>query len=408
MKSRHIEFFRGKMTKVGNVESQRLLKVLEQLRDTVSVFTVITSQVSDSLEQEAGKKAAGLLGADWTGKLQEHCQLLEIYVAANTNREGNFSRITDDDDKEIKLNFDSVKSSTRDVTRRLKDASDITQELKIIQETKPVQFLQFIRVLSDFHDVVNRRLITTVEEDKARSKLVAQCLESEQAAIGKREALEKQLADLRVLKHQEHQDRTAKIAETKDQLLNESNSFIRRKAEIAEQLEHTIAKMTAENLERTTQLKAEIESANLQFQKQKDAAWFEEDALRRQKNRREVDIEAIIHKYDTEMERVTDAYELNLKDFKAEKDELLKLRTHFAAVDDDMMRVSQESALEDARLAKQAAAKAKLDEMATVLQSFWKGLVQREEYAKVLKAARKKGKKGKKGKKAKKAKGKEN
>ena len=393
------------MAKVGNVESQRLLKVVEQLRDAVSLFTVITPQVADALEQDSGKKAGALLGSDWTSKLQEHCQLLEIYVAANTNREGNFARITDDDDKEVKLNFEAVQSSTRDVARRLTGDTAIIQELKVIQETKPVQFLQFVRLLTDFHEVINRRLITTVEEDKTRSKLVAQYLGAEQLAITKREALEKQLAELRIVKHQEHQDRLAKIAATKEELFNVSTAFIDRKAEISEQMEKAVAKMNAELLDRTNQLKVDIDSSTLQFQKQKDTSWLEEDALRRQKNRREVEIEAIIHKYDADMERLTAVHKSNLAEFKREEEELRKLRSHFAAVDDDVMRISQENALEDARLAKQAAERAKLDEMATILQSFWKGLVQREEFAKVLKAARKKGKKGKKGKKAK---GKEN
>merc|ERR1719158_1763634 len=109
--------------------------------------------------------------------------------------------------------------------------------------------------------------------------------------------------------------------------------------------------------------------------------------------RYEMDVESEIRKYDTAIKEM--AYNLNehQEGFKKEQKQLMELREHFSKVDSEKECISNEEGLTDARRAKLEYEKSRRNEASALVQAFWRGIVQREQYQIMKKNKKKKGKK---------------
>merc|ERR1712182_131502 len=124
------------------------------------------------------------------------------------------------------------------------------------------------------------------------------------------------------------------------------------------------------------------------------ASQEDELGLRRQKVRRETDVENVIKSYDSEvMEKVVD-FNCHVDDYKKEQKSLQELKEHFSKVDAEKERISHEDAISRTRMKKSGMERQNRQRPASTVQAFWRGIMQREEFVKMKKASKKKGKAG--------------
>ena len=129
------------------------------------------------------------------------------------------------------------------------------------------------------------------------------------------------------------------------------------------------------------------------MQKIKENFSTEEETLKKQKARREIDIDTITKKFESDLKRLNSERAEHEEKYHMEFAQVEKLRDHFAKADAEAGRIASENALNDIRNKKLNQKQQILETAANAVQGFWRGILQREEYAKILKASKKKGKK---------------
>merc|ERR1712224_422403 len=108
----------------------------------------------------------------------------------------------------------------------------------------------------------------------------------------------------------------------------------------------------------------------------------------------ETDLMGVIKEYDTTISELTADYETEVVHYQKEQKELEELEEHFAKVDMENVRLEQEQQIMAARKSKLESKRRKEDEMATLVQSYWKAILDREAFTKEKKAKKKKQKNG--------------
>merc|ERR1712196_662003 len=99
----------------------------------------------------------------------------------------------------------------------------------------------------------------------------------------------------------------------------------------------------------------------------------------------------VIQGYDSTISELKTDYEAQVIDYEKEQKEL---KEHFEKVDAENARLAQEEQIVAARKAKMDAIRAREDTMATLVQSYWKAILDREVFSKEKKARKKKQKGG--------------
>merc|ERR1711865_135778 len=109
--------------------------------------------------------------------------------------------------------------------------------------------------------------------------------------------------------------------------------------------------------------------------------------------RYDMDVESEIRKYDTTIKEM--AYNLNEQQegFRKEQKQLLELKEHFSKVDSEKDCIANEEGLSDARRSKLEYEKSRRNEASALVQAFWRGIIQREQYQIMKKNKKKEGKK---------------
>merc|ERR1711959_670209 len=112
------------------------------------------------------------------------------------------------------------------------------------------------------------------------------------------------------------------------------------------------------------------------------------------KRRAEMDLTGVIKEYDTTISELTTDFETEVVHFQKEQKELEELEEHFAKVDMENVRLEQEQQILAARRSKFDSKRKREDEMATLVQSYWKAIIDRELFSKEKKLKKKKQKGG--------------
>jgi len=356
----------------------------------------VTPQVLEGLQSEEGQAASELLGNDLMKKIAEQVRLEEVYVASNTTSDGSFSLAEDNDD--VRETVERLQKNTLELCRKMKPIPNIVPELRNFQEQKSANMLQFLRTLAEMQELTLKRLTTTVEEERSRQELLEHYVGREEAASKRRQQLEKDLAHIRREREKAQSSRTEVLTKLKADLLDVKDSTELRMKQLRERFEARMnehqEKFNAQQ-EAYTKNIATLKDANknMRMGSQED-----EIGLRRQKVRRETDVENVIKSYDSAvMEMVVD-FNCHVDEYKKEQKSLQELKEHFSKVDAEKERISHEEAITRTRLKKAEMERQKRQLSASTVQAFWRGILQREEFVKLKKASRKKGgkKKGKK------------
>merc|ERR1711865_177688 len=109
--------------------------------------------------------------------------------------------------------------------------------------------------------------------------------------------------------------------------------------------------------------------------------------------RYEMGVDGEIKKYDTTIKEV--AYNLNehTEGWRREQKQLMELKEHFSKVDSEKDCIANEEGLSDARKSKLEYEKSRRNEASALVQAFWRGIIQREQYQIMKKNKKKEGKK---------------
>merc|ERR1719265_1506722 len=159
--------------------------------------------------------------------------------------------------------------------------------------------LQFLRTLADMQELTLKRLTTTVEEERSRQELLEHYVGREEAASKRRQQLEKDLAHIRREKERAGSSRTEVLTKLKADLLDINDSTYLRMKQLRERYENRMTEHQEKfntKEEEYTKTIAALKDANKNM---RIASQEDEIGLRRQKVRRETDVENVIKSYDS-------------------------------------------------------------------------------------------------------------
>merc|ERR1719235_2953606 len=313
-----------------------------------------------------------MIGQELMKRMQEQMRLEDIYNVSIQKADGAFLAIDNDDVRET---LERLQKNTRELCRKMKDKPTIVADLRNFQETRPANVVQLLRTLADMQDVTLKRLTTTVEEENSRKELLQLYLEREQAASAKRSLLEKDLAHIRREREKASSQRTEQITKLKADLHDVEENTEAKQNQLLRQHE----KMMKEHLEKHKTLEArfdeEILKLKLKFKELKETDKEAEIGKISKKRRGENDLMGVIQGYDSTISELKTDYEAQVIDYEKEQKELKELEEHFEKVDAENARLAQEEQIVAARKAKMDAIRKREDDMATLVQSYWKAII---------------------------------
>merc|ERR1719161_678153 len=314
-------------------------------------------------------------GPELMKRMQEQMRLEDIYNVSIQKADGAFLAMDNDDVRET---LERLQKNTRELCRKMKDKPTIVADLRNFQETRPANVVQLLRTLADMQDVTLKRLTTTVEEENSRKELLQLYLEREQAASAKRSLLEKDLAHIRREREKASSQRTEQITKLKSDLHDveenteaKQNNLLRHHEKcMAEPLQkHKAFEAKYAGTSDPKDPPGEIPKLKQKYKELKETDKEAEIGKISKKRRGENDLLGVIKDYDTNISELKTDYEAQVIDYDKEQ----KVQ---------------------ARKAKMDAIRKREDDMATLVQSYWKAILDREMFAKEKKARKKKQKGG--------------
>merc|ERR1711959_198657 len=240
-------------------------------------------------------------------------------------------------------------------------------------------------------DLTLKRLTTTVEEERSRQELLEHYVQREEAASKRRQQLEKDLAHIRREREKAQSSRTEVLTKLKADLLDVKDSTELRMRQLREKYEGRIMEHFERFNAQEAQYLKRIEELRTQNKNMRAGSQEDEIGLRRQKVRRETDVENVIRSYDSAIVEMVADYNSHVVEYKKEQKTLVELKEHFAKVDTEKERIRSENVIASTRQKKSEAEQARRNGQASLLQAYWRAILQREEFVKIKKAAKKKG-----------------
>ncbi|KAL8446390.1 hypothetical protein Emag_004756 [Eimeria magna] len=390
--------------KVMSADVHRIASVMDELTQKLTVLSFVTHQVLEAIHESDSGRAAELLGPDLLRRMAEQTRLEELYHGSTaTNEEGAVASLDVDDLQEI---VEQLEKNTRELCRRMKDVPNVVQELRIFQETRPVNSMKFIHALADMQDVMIKRLTTPVEDEKANDDLLQMYLQEESVAAERRDELEKQLAALRS-ERQKHAARSSEaIAKLKSDLHDLQSITEQRLWQISEESARRDAQQTRAYQKKVgdiAALKAQLDKRSIS-QAATEREEMETQARTQRITKR--DLDTAIRALDKDLagkeeggrrKLVPPSTEIEAIRRKNRGDEALlsSLTKALTAIDEEKQRKEEEAKIAKALQARAEAEQAEREAAACALQSYWRGIRQREEYVLLKKAAARSAKKKK-------------
>jgi len=379
-------------SKPTNIDAQRILSIMDELKEKLYYLSVVTAQVLDRLQgDEEGQAASEQLGPDLIRQFSEQIRLEDLYMVANTAADGTFGQAEDTED--VREDEKSLTKNTLELCRKMKTFPTIVQDLGVFQDTRPNAVIQFLKTLADMQELTLKRLTTTVEEEKSRAELLDYYLNRENEATNRRQQLEKDLAFIRSECEKEQLRRNEVLTKLRADLLDvrlskeQMMSALRTRYENRMKEQHEYFNQTKEDLEKR------IAALKEQLKTTKGASNEDEVGKKKTVKRYEMEVEAVIKQYDSEVKRMAstlyDHHELQKK----EQKQLTELQEHFEKVDTEKDHILNEEAIVAARSAKKNENLSRKNDAAALVQAFFKGITLREAF-KIEQKKRKKGGKG--------------
>jgi len=381
-------------SKPTNIDAQRILNIMDDLKEKLTYLSVVTPQVLEGLQSEDGAAACELLGTELVKQFTEQIRLEELYVVQQQASDGYGH---EGDNEDVREDVKSLQKNTLELCRRMKATQNIVAELRNFQETRPAQMVQFLKTLVDMQELTLKRLTTTVEEERSKMELLEHYKVKEADASKRRQQLEKDLAHIRREKDRSQSHRTEILTKLKADLLDVKENKSERMNQLRTRYENRMKEYQDQFNARKDEYQKRIDALMAKNAKLRDESQKDEVAQKKIVRRYEMDVESEIRKYDTTIKEMAMLLNDHTEGYKKEQKQLMELREHFSKVDAEKDCIAAEEGISHARRDKLEYEKNRRNEASALVQAFWRGIMQREQYQVMKKNKKKKGgkKKGK-------------
>jgi len=377
-------------SKPTNIDAQRILAIMDELKEKLTYLSVATPQVLAGVQSEEGQPSQELLGPELMKQFAEQMRLEELYVVANAAADRDLAHGEEGD--EVREEEHSLKKSTLELCRKMKAVQNIVPELRNFQERDAIRnVIQFLSTLKDMQELTLKRLTTTVEEERSRTELLEHYKNREAEASKKRQQLDKDLTYLKTACERAQSQRTEVLTKLKADLLDVKDSKQERMGALRNRYETRMKEHEAIFSAKEESLRKQINALRTANQNATANNEEEELAQKAKGKRYEMDVESVIKQYDVQVRDIADNLGERVDAYKKEQKQLNELQDHFKKVDEEKRTIAAEEAIVDARRVKLEAEKKRCDDSASLMQAFWRGIIQREVYGQMKKAKKKKG-----------------
>lgn len=384
-----------------NQDAQRIIAILDELKEKLTFLSVVTPQVLGGLQSEEGQACQELLGNDLVRQFAEQIRLEELYMVASSGVEGGgFAHSGAEDTEEVREDVRALQKNTVELCRKMRAVDRIVPELRNFQETRPAAVIQFLKTLADMQDLTLKRLTTTVEEERSRQELLDYYRIREEEATKKRQQLDRDLNQIRKECERAQSQRNdillklkADLFEVKDRKTERMNQLQARYEQRMRDAQETFNAKRDELTKRINQLKESNKKLRQNSQE-------EEIGKKKTAKRYEKEVDDVIQMYDREVKELASHKSEHDDLFKKDSRRLDDLKERFQKVEQEKQCIEAEEAISEARRKKMEDELERRNFSSSLVQAFWRGIMQRQEFVQMKKAKKKKGgaKKGKKGK----------
>lgn len=379
------------VAKPTNIDAQRILAIMDELKEKLTYLSVATPQVLAGLQSEEGQTAQELVGTELMKQFAEQMRLEELYVVANAAADRDL--VHGDENEEARgEEGQSLKKNTLELCRKMRAVPNIVPELRNFQERDATRnVIQFLKTLADMQELTLKRLTTTVEEERSRTELLEHYKNREAEASKRRQQLEKDLTHLKSACERAQSHRNEILTKLKAELLDVRDSKAERMTALRNKYEKRMKDHEAAFSAKEEDLRKKINALKEANKKSRVNNEEEELAQKSKAKRYEMDVESVIKQYDTTIKDMAFTCGERMEAYKKEQKQLNELADHFKKVEEERATISAEEAIADARKAKREAERKRRDDASCLVQSFWRGICSREQYVTLKKARKKKG-----------------
>jgi len=377
-----------------NVDVQRILAIMDELKEKLTFLSVATPQVLAGLQTEDGQATQDILGPELMRQFDQQIRLEELYQVATTASDESFGAA--EDSEEAQRDQKILAKSTLELCRRMRAVPNIYAELKAIQDQKPGQVINFMKTLAAMQELTNKRLTTTVEEERSRQELLSHYQSRANEAQKRLQQLNMDLGLVRSESEKQQNNRQDVLTKLKAELFSVRESSLDHMNQLRTHYETRMTEHQEAFDAKREDLEKKIAALKEANAKARAASQDAEKDKKKQTKRYETEVDEKIRLYDKDVKEMAYILSDHQEGFKQEQRQLNELREHFEKVDDEKACIAAEEAITQAREAKLEAERDRCMKSAALVQAYWRGIIERERYTQMKKAKKKKGGKKKK------------
>lgn len=377
-----------------NVDVQRILAIMDELKEKLTFLSVATPQVLAGLQTEDGQATQDILGPELMRQFDQQIRLEELYQVATTASDESFGAA--EDSEEAQRDQKILAKSTLELCRRMRAVPNIYAELKAIQDQKPGQVINFMKTLAAMQELTNKRLTTTVEEERSRQELLSHYQSRANEAQKRLQQLNMDLGLVRSESEKQQNNRQDVLTKLKAELFSVRESSLDHMNQLRTHYETRMTEHQEAFDAKREDLEKKIAALKEANAKARAASQDAEKDKKKQTKRYETEVDEKIRLYDKDVKEMAYILSDHQEGFKQEQRQLNELREHFEKVDDEKACIAAEEAITQARQAKLEAERDRCMKSAALVQAYWRGIIERERYTQMKKTKKKKGGKKKK------------
>lgn len=382
------------MNKLTEVEGNRILSVLDEALQGLHILSMAVQ-----CSKDLGANAHTVLGESMAQQVREHLDLEVEYQQESEARDGG-----------DRMRGESGSDRTGEIKGRMKETAraiyrSISVDPQLLDDLKrryPVHddaprgspaYRKFIDTLTDLKLVSQKRLSTSVEEDKTREDSLQEVIARERKASQEKKALEQELTSEKREREQSETQRNEAILKLIEEISNISTTSGENETALELKAQADLKSLKEQYEADKTRCEALIKKKTDELKSMRDKNEQQSLVLQKKKVALQGTVQDFVVKYDTRMTALDEEYTKIRALYDEELKELKVLEAHFAVVDEELRRQREK----ERRIAREKEIQKRKEEknamMALMLQKLIRGSLTR---TKVMESRNKGGKKKKK------------
>jgi DNA repair exonuclease SbcCD ATPase subunit len=275
-------------SKLTNVESQRIMAVLQEIQKKVQLIGMLPD-IND-------KKISTVMTGEALTQIKEMSGLELKYKTILE------SKPYENQIQDLKEISKQIRLQTRSICRYFLGNSNAQMKLKYLKSAKPPAVAQFEHRLQEVKTLIYDRLRTTVEEENQKQDQLSLIIAKEQKTSAEVRAQREELEKAKKERNAEINKKNEVIRKLKDELkeIKQQAEEATRKLESRSKQKEDMDIKASEQKE--AELKSEIERLKGQLEEVNNQHREEEALARKKKFKIESEVENWIHKYDQDLE----------------------------------------------------------------------------------------------------------